>query len=128
MRLRLAYWSMQTRVAMRHSQVRSEARLQLLVPLALALVLLVLQLQFRAISTTLMIFTGVAVALSGGFLLLWLYGQPWFLDASVWGVELRALFQVAPVNMSVAVWVGFIALAGIALVLTIVAIYQEQLG
>ncbi len=96
------------------SQVRSEARLRLLVPLALALVLLVLHLQFRAISTTLMIFTGVAVAISGGFLLLWLYGQPWFLNGSVWGVELRALFQVAPVNMSVAVWVGFIALAGIA--------------
>ena len=47
-------------------------------------------------------------------LFIWLYGQPWFLDASLFGVDLRELFQVHPVNLSIAIWVGFLALFGIA--------------
>ena len=46
--------------------------------------------------------------------MLWLYAQPWFLDFSVFGVNMRELFQVRPYNLSVAVWVGFLALFGIA--------------
>jgi Cu(I)/Ag(I) efflux system membrane protein CusA/SilA len=46
--------------------------------------------------------------------LLWHYGQAWFLDFGAFGAELRELFQVHTVNLSVAVWVGFIALVGIA--------------
>jgi Cu(I)/Ag(I) efflux system membrane protein CusA/SilA len=46
--------------------------------------------------------------------LLWLYGQPWFLDLAVSGTNLRDLFQVHAINLSVAVWVGFLALFGIA--------------
>ena len=63
---------------------------------------------------TAIVSSGVAVAISGGFLLLWLYGQPWFLDISVLGVSMRELFGVGPINLSVAVWIGVIALAGIA--------------
>ena len=96
------------------NQVRSEKRLAVLFPLALALIFLLLYLQFRRVSTTLMIFSSVLVAMSGGFLYIWLYGQPWFLNATPLGVDLRALFQVHTVNMSVAVWVGFIALVGVA--------------
>jgi len=47
-------------------------------------------------------------------LMLWLYSQPWFLDFNVFGVNMRDLFQVRPYNLSVAVWVGFLALFGIA--------------
>ena len=54
------------------------------------------------------------VAFAGGFILLWLYGQPWFMNVSVAGENLRDLFQMHPVNLSIAVWVGFIALFGIA--------------
>jgi Cu(I)/Ag(I) efflux system membrane protein CusA/SilA len=54
------------------------------------------------------------VAWCGGFILIWLYGQPWFLDFSVFGVEMRSLFQIHTINLSVAVWVGFLALFGIA--------------
>jgi len=54
------------------------------------------------------------VAWAGGFLLIWLYGQPWFLDFSVFGVNMRDLFQVHEINLSVAIWVGFLALFGIA--------------
>lgn len=46
--------------------------------------------------------------------MLWLYSQPWFLDIEWGGVNLRELFAVQPFNLSVAVWVGFIALFGIA--------------
>ena len=46
--------------------------------------------------------------------MLWLYGQDWFLNFSIAGMNLRDLFQMHPINLSVAVWVGFIALFGIA--------------
>ncbi len=46
--------------------------------------------------------------------MIWLYGQPWFLNISVLGVSMRGLFQIHTINMSVAVWVGFLALFGIA--------------
>lgn len=96
------------------NQLRSEARLKVLVPAALALVVLLIYLQFRRASTTLIIASSVLLAASGGFVLLWLYGKPWFLDMSVGDLSLREVFRVGPQNISVAVWVGFIALAGIA--------------
>ena len=61
-----------------------------------------------------MVFSGVAMAFSGGFLMLWLFGQNWFLDLSLGDINLRDLFQMKSYNLSVAVWVGFIALFGIA--------------
>lgn len=54
------------------------------------------------------------MAFSGAFLMLWFYGQGWFADFSIMGTNLRDLFQMHPINLSVAVWVGFIALFGIA--------------
>ena len=96
------------------NQVRSEQRLKILIPIALALIVLILYLQFRNTTVTVIIYSGVAVAVAGGFILMWLYNQPWFLDVTVFGTNLRDLFQVGPTNLSVAVWVGFIALVGIA--------------
>ena len=61
-----------------------------------------------------MVFTGIAVAFSGGFIMIWLYGQDWFLNFNFLGENVRDLFQMHPINLSVAVWVGFIALFGIA--------------
>jgi len=46
--------------------------------------------------------------------MIWLYGQPWFADFSIFGVNMRDLFQIHPINLSVAIWVGFLALFGIA--------------
>jgi Cu(I)/Ag(I) efflux system membrane protein CusA/SilA len=66
------------------------------------------------VPTSLNVFSGIFVAWSGGFIMLWLYSQPWFLDFHVFGVNMRTLFQVKPYNLSVAVWVGFLALFGIA--------------
>jgi len=45
---------------------------------------------------------------------MWLYGQDWFMNFSVGGINLRDMFNMHRVNLSVAVWVGFIALFGIA--------------
>ena len=96
------------------NQLRAEKTLSFVVPLALAIIFLILYLQFRSFGTSLIIFTGIAVAFSGGFLMIWLYGQDWFLNFNFFGENLRDLFQMNPVNLSVAVWVGFIALFGIA--------------
>ncbi len=46
--------------------------------------------------------------------MLWLYGQDWFMNFSIAGLNLRDIFQMHTINLSVAVWVGFIALFGIA--------------
>ncbi|CAM1374696.1 efflux RND transporter permease subunit [Tenacibaculum xiamenense] len=96
------------------NQLRAEKTLSFVVPLALLIIFLILYFQFRSISTSLMVFTGIAVAFAGGFIMMWLYGQDWFLNFSIFGKNLRELFQMHPINLSVAVWVGFIALFGIA--------------
>ncbi|AVI51661.1 cation transporter [Pukyongia salina] len=96
------------------NQLRAEKTLSVVVPLALAIIFLILYFQFRSVGTSLMVFTGIAVAFAGGFLMIWLYGQSWFLNFSFFGENLRDLFQMHPINLSVAVWVGFIALFGIA--------------
>jgi Cu(I)/Ag(I) efflux system membrane protein CusA/SilA len=96
------------------NQIRAEKTLSVVVPLALMIIFLILYFQFRSVSTSLMVFTGIAVAFAGGFIMMWLYGQDWFLNFSVFGKNLRELFQMHPINLSVAVWVGFIALFGIA--------------
>ena len=96
------------------NQIRAQKTLAVVLPLALLVIFLILYLQFRSVVTTLIVWSGVAVAWSGGFILLWLYGRPWFLDFDLFGASMRDLFQVGPRNLSVAVWVGFLALFGIA--------------
>ncbi|WGH75213.1 efflux RND transporter permease subunit [Tenacibaculum tangerinum] len=96
------------------NQLRAEKTLSVVVPLALLIIFLILYFQFRSVATSLMVFTGITVAFAGGFIMMWLYGQDWFLNFSVFGENLRELFQMHPINLSVAVWVGFIALFGIA--------------
>jgi len=96
------------------NQVRAEKRLAIVVPLSLIVIFLILYFQFRAISTTLFVFSGIAMAFGGGFIMLWLYGQDWFMNFSFFDVNIRELFQMKVYNLSVAVWVGFIALFGIA--------------
>ncbi|MCF8368811.1 MAG: efflux RND transporter permease subunit [Bacteroidales bacterium] len=96
------------------NQIRATKRLLIVVPVSLIIIFLILYFQFRSVTSTSLIFTGILVALSGGFIMLWLYGQPWFLDGSLAGLNLRDLFQVRTINLSVAVWVGFIALFGVA--------------
>jgi Cu(I)/Ag(I) efflux system membrane protein CusA/SilA len=95
-------------------QVRATKRLAVVIPLCLVVIFLLLYFQFRTVTASLIHFSGVFVAFAGGFIMLWLYSQDWFLDFSVAGTHMRDLFQIHPINLSVAVWVGFIALFGIA--------------
>ena len=96
------------------NQIRSTKRLAIVVPMSLIMILLLLYFQFRTITASFIHFSGVFVAFSGGFIMLWLYGQDWFMNFSVAGLNLRDMFQMHTINLSVAVWVGFIALFGIA--------------
>ncbi len=96
------------------NQIRSQKTLAVVLPVALFIIFLILYFQFKSVVTTGLVFSGILVAWSGGFLMLWFYGQPWFLDFDVFGMNMRDLFQIHPINLSVAVWVGFLALFGIA--------------
>ena len=95
-------------------QLRATKRLSIVIPISLLMIFLLLFFQFKTVTASFIHFSGVFVAFAGGFIMLWLYGQDWFLNFSVAGVNLRDLFQMHTINLSVAVWVGFIALFGIA--------------
>ncbi|MBT3244279.1 MAG: efflux RND transporter permease subunit [Bacteroidetes bacterium] len=96
------------------NQIRATKRLLIVIPISLLIIFLILYFQFRSVGSTLMIFSGILVALSGGFIMIWLYGQQGFLDFNIGGTNMQDLFQIRPINLSVAVWVGFIALFGVA--------------
>ncbi|MDP6457669.1 MAG: efflux RND transporter permease subunit [Candidatus Marinimicrobia bacterium] len=96
------------------NQIRATEKLRVILPLALFVILLILYFQFRRLSTSIIVFSGIFVAWAGGFLMIWLYGQGWFMNFNIVGMNMRELFQMHPVNLSVAVWVGFLALFGIA--------------
>ncbi len=74
------------------NQIEANQRLVWLVPLVVLINLLIIYLQFRNIPLTLAVFAGIPVAFGGGMILLAIYGA----------------------EMNTAIWVGFIALFGIA--------------
>ncbi|MBI5657999.1 MAG: efflux RND transporter permease subunit [Nitrosomonadales bacterium] len=71
---------------------RAEARMKIVIPITLLIIFLLLYLNFRRVTEALIVMLSVPFALVGGVWLLWLLGY----------------------NLSVAVVVGFIALAGVA--------------
>ena len=71
---------------------RAKARLKIVVPITLLIIFLLLYLNFRRVTETLIVMLSVPFALAGGLWLMWALGF----------------------NLSVAVAVGFIALAGVA--------------
>jgi Cu(I)/Ag(I) efflux system membrane protein CusA/SilA len=92
--------------------VRAKRRLGLLVPLVLLINFVLVYLQFKRFPLALVIFLAIPVAFAGGFILLeWWPGiQDWLYLVGVMdrGFEGDAMY------LTVAVWVGFIALFGIA--------------
>jgi len=96
------------------NQIRANKKLTLILPLSLLIIFLILYFQFKNVIESMIVFTGVFVSWAGGFIMLWFYGQDWFMDFAFASMELRELFQISPINLSVAVWVGFLALFGIA--------------
>jgi Cu(I)/Ag(I) efflux system membrane protein CusA/SilA len=84
---------------------RAKARLAVVVPITLLIIFLLLYLNFRALTETVIVMLSLPFALVGGIWLIWLAGF----------------------NLSVAVVVGFIALAGVAAQTGIVMlIYLDQ--
>ena len=73
-------------------QVRAQERLQLLVPVVLFVIFTLLYLTFRSVSEATIVMLSVVYAMTGGVILQWWLGY----------------------NFSVAVWVGYIALYGVA--------------
>lgn len=96
------------------NQLRARKRLLIIIPLSLLIIFLLISFQFNSLIVTFIIFSSVFLAWCGGFLMIWLYGQDWFLNFSLFSYHLRDIFQISPVFLSVAVWVGFLALFGIA--------------
>ncbi len=75
------------------NQIEANRRLMVIIPLVLLLNIFIIYLQFRRLPLTLIVFAGIPVAFGGGMIAL-----------AIGGVELNT-----------AVWVGFIALFGIAI-------------
>ena len=96
------------------NQIRAMKRLSIVIPICLVVIFLLLYFQFKTVIASSIHFSGVFVAFAGGFIMLWLYGQDWFMNFTIADVNMRDLFQMHSINLSVAVWVGFIALFGIA--------------
>lgn len=94
--------------------LRANKTLIMVVPVALLLIFIVIYMQFNRLSTTFLVFSGIFIAWAGGFIMLWLYNQAWFLNFELFDMNMRELFQIRAINLSVAVWVGFLALFGIA--------------
>ncbi|TWT66140.1 efflux RND transporter permease subunit [Allorhodopirellula solitaria] len=88
------------------NQIEANNRLMWLVPLVIGINLLIIYLQFRQVPITLAVFAGIPVAFGGGMILLAIVGA----------------------EMNTAIWVGFIALFGIAVDDGVVmATYLDQL-
>src|SRR5438132_3533898 len=73
-------------------QVRARERLKILVPLVLFIIFMLLYMTFHSASEAVIVMLSVVYAMTGGVILQWLLGY----------------------NFSVAVWVGYIALYGVA--------------
>ncbi|MGE4564852.1 MAG: efflux RND transporter permease subunit, partial [Victivallaceae bacterium] len=109
------------------NQLRANQRLAVVIPVSLVLIFGLIYLQFRKFGVSLMIFSSIAIAWAGGFAMLWLYNTPWFLNFDLFGVNMHQLFNVGSVNMSVTVWIGFLALFGVATDdAVIMAVYIEE--
>ena len=75
------------------NQVEANRRLMVIIPLVLLINIFIIYLQFRQLSLALVVFTGIPVAFGGGMLAL----------------------AIAGIDLNTAVWIGFIALFGIAI-------------
>ena len=106
------------------SQQRAQRRFAILIPICLALILFLLYLQFRSLFVSTLVFAAVPVCVAGGFLLMAVYPdlRDWMFELGLWDRP-----STGPIYMTVAVVVGFIALAGIAVDDGVVmATYLEQ--
>ena len=86
------------------NQIHARKRLQVLVPMVLVIIFLILYFTFHSAVEATLVMLSVPFALIGGVYLMWIYGFNW----------------------SVAVWVGFIALYGVAVQTGVVMVLYLQ--
>lgn len=85
--------------------LRVKERLKIVVPVTLVLVFMLLYMNFKSLAETLIIMLSIPFAITGSIWLIWLLGY----------------------NMSIAVWVGIIALAGLAAQTgTVMIVYLDE--
>ena len=75
--------------------VQAKKRLILVVPLALTLIFVLIFLNFGSVRQTLLVYTGIPLAITGGILAIWARGMPFTISA---GVGFIALSGVAVLN------------------------------
>ena len=75
--------------------VEAKARLTVVVPLALALIFILIFLSFGSLRQTMIVYTGIPLAITGGILAIWMRGMPFTISA---GVGFIALSGVAVLN------------------------------
>lgn len=92
--------------------LQAKKRLMLLVPLVLLINFVLIYLQFKRFPLTFVIFLAIPVSFAGGFIFLeW---WPWMQDALFRLGVMDRPFEGDAIYLTVAVWVGFIALFGLA--------------
>jgi Cu(I)/Ag(I) efflux system membrane protein CusA/SilA len=85
--------------------LRVKERLKIVIPITLMLIFVLLYMNFKSVQETFIILLSIPFAMTGSFWLLWLMGY----------------------NLSIAVWVGIIALAGLAAQTgTVMIIYLDE--
>lgn len=94
--------------------LKANKTMKLVIPIVLLIIFVTLYFQFRSVILSLILFCGIAFDWAGGFIMLWLYSCNWFLNFHMFGIFFRDIFNVHPIFLSVAVWVGFLTLFGIA--------------
>jgi len=92
--------------------IRAKNRLTMLVPLVLLINFVLIYLQFKRFSLTAIVFLAIPVAFAGGFILLDVW--PGIQDGLYLAGIMGRGFEGEAMYLTVAVWVGFIALFGIA--------------
>jgi Cu(I)/Ag(I) efflux system membrane protein CusA/SilA len=95
-------------------QLSFQRRLKVILPFSIFLIFLILYFQFKLPSLTLIVFLQLFCVWGGALFGMFLISREWFLNFNIFGVNLRELFNLKTYNISVPVWVGFLALFGVA--------------
>jgi len=93
------------------NKIEADRRLAIVIPVVLLLIGLLLMIQFRSLTLTCLVFAAIPIAFSGALLAVACY--PDILDM-LHAVGLRDQPSAGPIYLTTAVWIGMIAMFGVA--------------
>ncbi len=93
---------------------RAEQYLSFIIPLALLTIVLLLFWQFRNVINVVIVGTTFLTAFAFGMMFMGMAQWPGFLNISLGTGTLREMLHLSSLNLNIAVWVGFLALLGVA--------------